>query len=131
MIFLDNDVIIEILNSSSERGSLALKILEEQGHSALVISSIVYEEILFGVYKKFQIDELQANHPLLRFPVIEFSKEDAELAAKIEYQLEKLGKKKPRGDILIASTVINKNSKLFTFNTKHFENIPNLNLLSH
>lgn len=126
MIFLDSDVIIEIINSFSDRGNQAIQKLEEEEQDTFIISSIVYEEVLFGIYKKLQINALPPNHPLLRFPVLEFSKEDAELAANIEITMEQLGKKKPRGDILIVSTVINQHVELFTFNKTHYRDITNL-----
>ena len=41
------------------------------------------------------------DHPIFEMPIIDFTKQDAILAAEIEYKMEKFGKKKPRVDSLI------------------------------
>ena len=43
--------------------------------------------------------------------------------------MEKLGKKKPRGDAMIASVAIENNIPLFTLNLKDFQGIPDLKLV--
>jgi predicted nucleic acid-binding protein len=58
---------------------------------------------------------------VFRLPVLNFTKEDAQLAAKLEFELEKKGNKIDRADSMIAAIAINKNAELYTFNTKHFK----------
>ncbi|MHA2028881.1 MAG: type II toxin-antitoxin system VapC family toxin [Candidatus Kariarchaeaceae archaeon] len=60
---------------------------------------------------------------------IAFTKEDAEIAAQVEVEMEKFGSKKPRGDILIASTALRTKSQFFSFNHKHYAGIPDLKLI--
>lgn len=122
MIIVDTDVLIDIFDKKSDRGNLALQKLESSGED-IAITSISLHEILFGHYKynKKVKDILQIN-------TIEFNKKDAELSAKIEFDLEKKGKIIPRTDTMIAAIAINRKAKIYTFNNKHFQNIKQLKL---
>jgi predicted nucleic acid-binding protein len=122
MIIVDTDVIIEIFDKHSEKGELALKKLEISGED-IAITSINLHEILYGHFKRNKKvkDILQIN-------TIEFNKKDAELAAKIESDLEKQGKTISRIDTMIAAIAINRKAKIYTFNKKHFQIIKQLKL---
>lgn len=122
MIIVDTDVLIDIFDKKSDRGNLALQKLESSGED-IAITSISLHEILFGHYKysKKVKDIFQIN-------TIEFNKKDAELSAKIEFDLEKKEKIIPRSDSMIAAIAINRRAKIYTFNTKHFQNILQLKL---
>jgi len=122
MIIVDTDVLIDIFDKKSERGALALQKLDRSKED-IAITSITLHEILFGHYKynKKVKDILQIN-------AIEFNKKDAELSAKIEFDLEKKGKVIPRTDTMIAAIAINRKAKIFTFNNKHFQYIKQLKL---
>jgi len=122
MIIVDTDVIIEIFDKHSEKGELALEKLENSGKD-IAITSINLHEILYGHYKRNKKikDVLQIN-------TIEFNKKDAELAAKIESDLEKQGKIISRIDAMISAIAINRKAKIYTFNKKHFQIIKQLKL---
>lgn len=129
MIFLDSDVLIEILNKNSSRSSDIFNELEKYSGEDVVISALVLEEVFFGILKVTPNADKLKDHPIFEMPIIDFTKQDAILAAEIEYKMEKLGKKKPRVDSLIASTVLNHASILFTLNIKHYEGIEGLQLI--
>jgi tRNA(fMet)-specific endonuclease VapC len=122
MIIVDTDILIEIFDKNSEKGNLALKKLESSGED-IAITSITLHEILFGHYKhnKKVKDILQIN-------TIEFNKNDSELSAKIEYDLEKKGELITRTDTMIAAIALNRKAKIYTFNKKHFQKIKQLTL---
>jgi len=122
MIIVDTDILIDIFDKQSEKGNLALKKLESSGED-IAITSITLHEILFGHYKfnKKVKDILQIN-------TLEFNKKDAELSAKIEFDLEKKGKIIPRTDSMIAAIAINRKATVYTFNKKHFQMIKQLEL---
>jgi len=122
MIILDTDVLIEIFDKQSEQGNIALEKLERSGED-IAITSITLHEILYGHYKinKKINDILQIN-------TIEFNKKDAELSAKIEFDLEKKGKTVFRIDTMIAAIALNRKAKIYTFNKKHFQIIEQLDL---
>ena len=122
MIIVDTDILIDIFDKQSERGNIALQKLERSGED-IAITSITLHEILFGHYKfsKKVRDILQIN-------TVEFNKDDAELSAKIEFDLEKKGKNISRTDTMIAAIAINRKAKIYTFNKKHFQMIKQVKL---
>jgi len=122
MIIVDTDILIDIFDKQSEKGNLALKKLESSGED-IAITSITLHEILFGHYK-FN----KKIRDILHINTIEFNKKDAELSAKIEFDLEKRGKIIPRTDTMIAAIAINRKAKVYTFNKKHFQMIKQLEL---
>ncbi len=124
MILIDTDVLIEILDKNSEKGEEALRRIEDAGED-ICLSSLNLHEILFGLYKytdNKKIDEVKL------LDVVDFTKDDAALSAKIEVKAEKKGAKVPRFDAMIASVAVNRGFKLFTFNKDHFEGLEGLAL---
>ncbi len=128
MILLDSDVIIEILAKDSANGRRLLDQLKEL-KDELVTTALNLEEILYGIYKRTQIKQIPTDHLLWQLPTLPFTAKDADIAARLEVELEQQGQKKPRGDILIAAIALNHNCKLFTLNIKHFSVIPDLKLV--
>ncbi|MHA1169562.1 MAG: type II toxin-antitoxin system VapC family toxin [Candidatus Hodarchaeales archaeon] len=128
MILLDSDVLIEILDKKSEKGIRLIKILTDR-NEAVVTSSINFEEVLYGIFKRMNITELPEDHQLRKFPVLPFTADEASLAAHLEVSMENKGMKKPRGDVLIASVALSNNCRLMTLNRRHFKNIPGLELI--
>ncbi len=122
MIILDTDVIIDIFDKQSERGDIAIKKLEDSGED-ISITSINLHEILYGHYKRNK-----KVKDISQISTIEFNKKDAELSAKIEFELEKKGKTTSRIDTMIAAIAINRKAKIYTFNKKHFKVIKKLKL---
>ncbi len=125
MIVIDTDVLIEIFDENSEIGGKALKVLEEAGED-IAIASISLHEILYGLEKYAKGDKIDKMKLL---DTLEFGKSDAVLSSRLELECEKKGRKVARFDAMIAAVTINRNSKLFTFNRKHFEGFEELKLL--
>ncbi len=65
---------------------------------------------------------------IMQLPVLAYTKEDALLAAELEFDSEKKGKNLARTDAIIAAIVINNNAKLYTNHEKHFTGIKGLSL---
>lgn len=123
MIVLDTDVLIEIFDKHSKRGDQAIEYLEQRDED-IAITSLTVHEILYGHYKqKKKLIEIQEMNTL------DFTKEDALLSAKLEYDAEKKGMIIPRIDCMIAAMVIKRNAVLFTFNTRHFQRMKQLELV--
>lgn len=124
MILTDTDVIIEILDKNSKKGDEALKRIEKAGED-IALTSLNLHEILYGLYK-------YSDHPkiekILTLDIVDFTKDDSMLSAKLEVNAEKKGNKTPRFDTMIAAVAINRGFKLFTFNKKHFEVFKDLKL---
>lgn len=117
MIALDSDVLIEILDRKSERGSEAFKNLLASGED-ICTTVISIHEVLFGFhkYRKPVTD-------LLQVPVLDYTRNDALLSSKLELEAEQVGKPIGRTDTMVAAIAINNNATLFTFDLKHFESL--------
>ncbi len=124
MIILDTDVLIEIFDKDSEKGDLAIQKLEYAGEE-IAMTSLSLHEILYGLEKfgKKRIIKLE------QLEILDYTKDDAKLSAKLELDCEKTGKMISRTDTMIAAMAINRKAKLFTFNHKHFVNFDRLQLL--
>ena len=112
MIIVDTDVLIEISDKRSNKGNEMYQKIIENGDDVAITSITLYETI-YGLIK-FK----KPFYYLSSFKVCEFSKEDALLAAKLDLDLEKNGKKIKRMDIMIASTTINRGATLCTFDNE-------------
>ncbi len=122
MILVDTDVLIEIFDKNSKKGDNALRRIESVGED-ITLTSINLHEILFGLYKYADNNKIDKIKLL---DVVDFTKDDAALSAKLEVKAEEKGKKVPRFDTMIAAVAINRGFKLFTFNKEHFEGFENL-----
>ncbi len=122
MIILDSDILIEIYDKKSMSGEALLKKIEESGDN-FYTTTINIQEVLYGLLKYAK----QTTY-MLQLPTIDYNKEDARLAAELEWKTEIKGRKIDRVDAIIAAIAINHNAKLYTNNKKHFSNIPNLEL---
>lgn len=58
---------------------------------------------------------------LLEFKIVDFTRQDALLSAKLEVDLELRGKPTGRFDAMIAAMCINRDVLLFTLNKAHFD----------
>ena len=128
MIILDTDVLINILDKKhTPIQSIILDKLEEYKDEEIVTTALNLEEFLYGVFKRDK--KVDLSHPIFQLEILPFCSADAVRSTHIENELEKLGKKKPRGDILIASIALEHNSRIFTLNTTHFQEIEGLALI--
>lgn len=122
MIIIDTDVLIEIYDKESELGDSAFRKIMDSG-DIFCITSINLHEMLYGLMKYAKQSEY-----LMQLPVLDYSKDDARLAAELEIKSEKKGKKIFRTDAMIAAIAINNNAKLYTNNKKHFKHLEELEL---
>ena len=122
MIVLDSDVLIEIFDrKSTVGGELLNKILES--NEDISTTAVCFHEVLYGALKYSKpVKEIQD------IPVLNYTKEDAELAARMELDAERKGKKLERADLMIAATVIKEEAMFFTLNRKHFEQLESFGL---
>lgn len=117
MIIIDSDVLIEILDKKSAKGDEALQLILQSGEE-IFITAITLHEILYGLRK-----HEKSAKDLLLLPILGYSKKDAMLSSKIEYETEKKGTPTSRIDTMIAAIAINNQSKLYSFNLKHFNSM--------
>jgi len=122
MMVIDTSVLIEIFDRKSEKGDEALKkILESEEN--ISITAISLHEILYGLQKYAKPVE-----EVLQLPILNYTKKDATLAAKLELEMEREGTSIRRTDAMIAATTINKGAIFYTLDLKHFKPLENLGL---
>ena len=119
---MDTDVLIEIFDKKSETGDEALKRILERGED-ISITAINLHEILYGLQKY-----AKPVREVLRLPVLNFTKRDANLSAKIELEAESRGTPIRRTDAMIAAITINNGASLYTLDLKHFQPLKALGL---
>ena len=122
MIVVDTDVLIEIFDRKSAKGEEALNRILDSGEGAC-ITAINLHEILFGLEKY-----AKPVKEVLRLPVLSFMKRDAQLAAKIELEIEQSGCAIRRTDAMIAAVALDNGAVLYTFDVKHFKPLEKLGL---
>ncbi len=114
MIVLDTDILIEIFDKGSVQGE---EILEKIEGYEIATTSINLHEIGYGFYKV----KKEIIRELMEFNILDYTKRDALLSAKLEVELEKIGKTTGRFDTMIAAICINRDAMFSTLNRTHFE----------
>ena len=114
MIVLDSDVLIEMLDRKSVRGSEAFKHIVDSGED-ICTTVISLHEVLFGFHKY-----RKPVNDLLQLSILDYNRNDAILSSKLELEAEKTGNPIGRTDTMVAAIAINNNASLYTFNLKHF-----------
>lgn len=122
MIVIDTNVLIEIFDKKSQKGDEALNKIIESNEN-ITITAINLHEILYGLQKY-----AKPIKEILQLPVLNYTKKDAKLAAKLELKMEKTGTTIRRTDAMIAAITINNNASLYTLDLKHFKPLENLGL---
>lgn len=115
MIIIDTDVLIEILDKRSEKGEQIYQKIISSGDN-VAITAITLYETMYGLMKL-----AKPTQHLSSFRVFDFTREDAQQSATMEVALEKKGKRIKRADIMIASTAINQDAALCTFDSDFLE----------
>jgi len=122
MIILDTDILIEIFDKESKKGEDALqKILNSNEN--ISTTTINLHEILYGLQKY-----AKPAHEILQLPIINYTKTDANLSAKIELDTERKGTPIRRTDTMIAAITINNSASLYTLDQKHFQPLTTIGL---
>jgi len=123
---LDTDVLIDFLRGKNEVVDVIQEIEKE---FVLATTTVNLFELYFGAYKTGKEKNVEAVNELAeRIEVLELNKKSAELAGKIMAELEKKGLEIGIRDTMIAGTVLESGSILYTRNVKHFRKIKEIKL---
>jgi len=106
MIVIDTDVLIEILDKKSEKGGDALNRILQSGEE-IATTTINMHEILYGLNKY-----AKPTKGTLLLPTLSYTKKDAVLSSRIEFEAEKRGTSIRRTDAMIAAITINNGATL-------------------
>jgi tRNA(fMet)-specific endonuclease VapC len=122
---LDTNVIIGLLHD--DRSPLAKRARHEQLDD-LATSSIVVQELFFGAFKSRRPGPNLSIFDSLRFPVIDFDRDDARQAGLVRAELMARGTPIGPYDVLIAGHALARNLTLVTHNTREFSRVPGLRI---
>ena len=123
---LDTDVLIDFLRGKNEVVDIIREIEKE---FVLATTTVNLFELYFGAYKTGKEKNVEAVNELAeRIEVLELNKKSAELAGKIMAELEKKGLEIGIRDTMIAGTLLESGSILYTRNVKHFRRIKEIKL---
>jgi tRNA(fMet)-specific endonuclease VapC len=125
MYLLDTNICIAIIKNNSK----VIRQFQVKHHDCY-ISSLVLAELYKGVYCSSQV--VKNLKTLTQFadalPTIDFDNKAAIEFGKIQSELRKIGKPTGELDALIAAVARSRQDIVVTNNTRHFINIPNLQL---
>lgn len=99
----------------------------EKAFDHLLMSSVVYSELFFGVQKSGNprhIGKVVALGEVV--PIVDFKKEDAKIYGEIRADLEKTGNRIGPYDLQIAAQALRLSAILITHNHQEFSRVPNL-----
>jgi predicted nucleic acid-binding protein len=103
----------------------------EHGETEIVFSSITVVELEHGLHRARVAAQAQKRREYLdtvfaAIPVEPFTREMAQLAAKVDSEARQFGRVVPFSDLLIGATALYFGYSIGTRNLRHFRMIPNL-----
>jgi len=95
------------------------------------INPVVYSEVLYGLlYVKKPEKALVAFLDECGIEVLAIGRDTASLHSRLKLELNKKGQPLPDNDLLVAASCLEHSITLYTFNAKHFNRVPGLELLN-
>ena len=134
-LVLDSSVLIVAEREAKPVSSLLAALQRQHGEDEIVLSSITVVELEHGLHRAHTAGQAQRRRDYLdtvfaAIPVESFSREMAQIAAKVDAEARKAGKVIPFSDLLIGATALHYGYTVGTRNLRHFQMIPNLTVLS-
>ncbi len=96
--------------------------------SDVAMSAIVGHELYYGAYKGRRTSDNLGRIEALRFPMLEFDRDDARAAGSIRAELAGSGRIIGPYDVLIAGQAVARGLTLISRNTREFDRVPGLSL---
>jgi tRNA(fMet)-specific endonuclease VapC len=122
---LDTNVVIAILEDTSAPTARRAK---RERIEDLGISAIVANELFYGAFSSRRRADNLNRLDELRFPIIDFDRDDARQAGIIRAELAARGTPIGPYDVLIAGQAVARDLILVTHNTREFSRVPGLQI---
>ena len=132
-LILDSSVLITAERQKRPVSDLLLSVTESTGFGDIMLSAVGVIELEHGYWRanthelamrrRAWLDEI-----LAAMPVEPFTKEMAQLAARIDAEARKAGKVIPFADLQIGVTALHFRYAIATHNVRHFAMIPELEI---
>lgn len=132
---MDSSVLIVAEREAKPVSTLLAAIQQEHGENEIVLSSITVVELEHGLHRAQTAEQAQKRRNYLdevfaAIPVESFSKEMAQIAAKVDADARRVGRVIPFADLLIGATALHHGYAVGTRNLRHFQMIADLTVLS-
>jgi predicted nucleic acid-binding protein len=133
-LVLDSSVLIGAEREAKPVSTLLATFDQQHGESEIVLSSITVIELEHGLHRAHTVGQATNRRNYLdtvfaAIPVESFTREMAQIAAKMDADARKAGKVIPFSDLLIGATALRFGYAVGTRNPRHFQMIPNLKVL--
>ena len=122
---LDANAVIAMLRDVRSRPALRAR---QEPLGDVAVSVIVMQELYYGAFKSARVARNLAAVDALRFPILEFDREDARRAGEIRAALSEIGLIIGPYDVLIAGQAAARDLTLVTHNTREFARAPGLRI---
>jgi len=125
----DTDVISSLMKGDAPQA--LTKRLEAASGDSQAISAVTVFEVYFGAHKSVDPKRFIMLFETAVLPIVEiiaFDDNAARIAGKLRSERERVGKPIAPGDLQIAATALASGRILITNNTRHFANIPGLDI---
>jgi predicted nucleic acid-binding protein len=133
-LVLDSGVLIDAERSAKPVSALLAMLRDEHGETEIMLSTLTVIELEHGLHRAGTPELARKRRDYLdtvfaAIPVEPFTKEMAQLAAKIDAESKQAGHPIPFADLLIAATALHLGYAVGTRNLRHFQMIPGLKVL--
>ncbi len=134
-LVLDSSVLIVAEREAKPVSGLLTALKQQHGENEIVLASITVVQLEHGLHRAQTPEQAHQRRNYLdevfaAIPVESFSREMAQIAAKIDADARKTGKVIPFSDLLIGATALHHGYAVGTRNLRHFQMIPDLTVLS-
>ena len=134
-LVLDSSVVIAAERQARPVSELLSALKDVHGEHEIVLSAISVLELEHGLHraKNAELLEKRRAYPDTVFaaiPVQPFTKEMAQLAGRVDAEARAAGRVIPFPDLLIGTTALHAGYTIVTTNTRHFQMVPGLVVLS-
>jgi len=133
-LVLDSSVLIGTEREAIPVADLLTSIEHEHGEPDVILSAITVIELEHGLHRAQTQSQERVRREYLdsvfhAIPVEPFTREMAQLAARIDAQSQQASRKIPFADLLIGTTALYFGYAVGTRNPRHFRMIPNLKVI--
>jgi tRNA(fMet)-specific endonuclease VapC len=130
-LVLDSGVVIAAERDAKPVSELLTALEHEHGENEIVLSSITVMELEHGLHRAQTAEQERNRREYLdtvfaAIPVEPFTREMAQLAAKIDAEARRAGRTIPFSDLLIGVTALHFGYAIGTRNLRHFQMLRNL-----
>jgi hypothetical protein len=133
-LVLDSGVLIAAERDARPVSELLASLEREHGETEIVLPSITVIELEHGLHRAQTTEQARTRREYLdtlfaAIPVEPFTRDMAQIAAKVDAEARQLGRTIPFADLLIGATALHFGYSVGTRNLRHFQMIPNLAIL--